>query len=62
MTIALADNWNPQSPLFSNNIEFLKRASKSGRAQAPPAPPSEPPLHLQFEPQFTDIEMKYKRK
>ena len=41
MTIALVDNWNPQSPLFSNNIEFLKRASKSGGTQVPP---SEPPL------------------
>ena len=37
VTIALVDNWNPQSPLFSNNIEFLKRASKSGGAQAPPS-------------------------
>ena len=43
MTITLVDNWNPQSPIFSNNIEFL-RASKSGGAQSPPAPPSEQPL------------------
>ena len=46
MTIVLVDNWNPQSPLFSYNIDFFKKSFKKWWGLGPTSPTIWPPLHV----------------